>query len=261
MVHRFTTLLSSLRQFHRAAPMTSTILWANIFVFLITWIPEHAEAVLTLWGLTPGELVRTPSLQPVSTLLTSMFLHGSILHLACNMLMLVVFGRFLESRMQSYRFLGVYFMSGLLAASAQVLINPSSTLPMVGASGALSGLLGAAVLLAPTVRLWIITPFTFFVPIPMRMVTLGVVWVTLQIGGLIFSDPFSGGIAYGAHLGGFVGGYLLQRWIRLRRSESVHQNTPHRPDIRFGPAPNTAFRTFFVTDSRGQTFVFHSPEG
>ena len=132
---------------------------------------------------------------------------------------------------------------------------------MVGASGALSGLLGAAVLLAPKLKLWVITPFTFFVPIPMRLVTLGVLWVTLQIGGLILSDPFSGGIAYGAHLGGFLGGYILQRRTRFRRSQFVHEHTPHEPDVRFGPAPNTAFRTFFVTDSRGRTFVFHSPEG
>lgn len=72
--------------------MTSTILWVNIFVFFITWIPGHAEVVLSLSELTPGELVRIPLLQPVSTVLTSMFLHGSTRHLACSMLMLVVSG-------------------------------------------------------------------------------------------------------------------------------------------------------------------------
>ena len=85
----------------------------------------------------------------------------------------------------------------------------------------------------------------------MCIVTWGVVWVTMQLDGRLLLAPFSVGIAYGAHLVGFVGGYLLQRWTRLRRSESVHQNMPHAPDIRFGPAPSTAFRTFFVTDSRG----------
>ena len=252
------------RQFHRKYPATSALLWLNIVAFLLTWGMGMPEEVLTSWGLTAGALVLEPTGHQLATLITSMFLHGGLLHLATNGLMLGVFGRHLEPRLGTRKYVALYFIAGLVAAGAHLLSDPWSMVPMVGASGALSGLLGAAVLLTPRTRLWVVTPLTLFIPVTLRMASLGVIWICVQLLGLAFTDTAGGGIAYAAHAGGFLGGYLWMRSSSYTGPSSHAGQQTSRPvpaDYGVGPSPGPEFGTFFVTDSRGRTFVFHSREG
>ena len=145
---------------------------------------------------------------PWVTLISSMFLHGGWFHLLGNVWFLWVFGNNVEDAMGHFRFLAFYLLSGLAAALAQVIVDPGSTIPMVGASGAISGVMGAYAILYPRVRihtLVVLVVLFFRVSIP-AWVMLGY-WFLLQI----FSTGIDqvGGVAFWAHIGGFVAGALL----------------------------------------------------
>ena len=186
-----------------------------------------ASSVCTL-GLIPGELLqRAPAGTELPlgegltcvltdtphwhTLVTSMFLHGGWLHLLGNMWFLWVFGNNVEDSMGHLRFLGFYLATGLVAAMAQVAVHPASAVPMVGASGAISGVMGAYIILYPRVRVHM---FTWLVIYPLRFrmpawLMLGY-WFFLQVvGGLPMLEEESGGVAFWAHAGGFVAGMML----------------------------------------------------
>jgi rhomboid family protein len=160
---------------------------------------------------------------PTLTIFTSMFVHGGLLHVGGNMLYLWIFGKNVEDSMGHGRFVAFYLVCGLAAATAQYLQNPASAIPMVGASGAVSGTLGAYLLLHPHARIWTLVVFGFFVrviPVP-ALVVLGF-WVVLQFanGVFTFGRGDTGGVAFLAHLGGFVAGLLLInvfRGSRMRR--------------------------------------------
>jgi membrane associated rhomboid family serine protease len=160
---------------------------------------------------------------PTLTIFTSMFVHGGLLHVGGNMLYLWIFGKNVEDSMGHGRFVAFYLVCGLAAAAAQYLQNPASAIPMVGASGAVSGTLGAYLLLHPHARIWTLVAFGFFVrviPVP-ALVVLGF-WVVLQFanGVFTFGRGDTGGVAFLAHLGGFVAGLLLInvfRGSRMRR--------------------------------------------
>src|SRR6266540_5152121 len=182
-------------------------------------------------GLIPGELLRSappgttvplgPGLQCVLTaephwwtVVTSMFMHGGWLHVLGNMWFLWVFGNNIEDSMGHARFVAFYLLSGVAAAAAQVLVSPSSVVPMVGASGAISGVMGAYILLYPRVRVHTLVTLGFFattVALP-AYVMLGY-WILLQfLGGLPqMAGLESGGVAFFAHIGGFAAGLLLIR--------------------------------------------------
>lgn len=184
-------------------------------------------------GLVPGELLGTatpgsstalgPGLFCVVdaeprhiTLVTSMFLHGGWFHLIGNMMFLWVFGNNIEDAMGHARFGGFYIVGGLAAAAAQVAVNPASTVPMVGASGAVSAVLGAYLLLYPRVRIYTLVFLGFFVTtiqLP-AYVMLGY-WVLLQVlGGLpSLAGMDRGGVAFFAHIGGFVAGLVLVKLL------------------------------------------------
>ena len=136
---------------------------------------------------------------------TSMFLHGSWMHIIFNMWFLWLFGNNVEDSMGRVRFVLFYLLAGIGAAAAQVLVDPSSPYPMVGASGAISGVMGAYVVLYPRVRVWTLVPIGFFltsIALP-AWVMLGY-WILLQVlGGIGGSE---GGVAFWAHIGGFVVG-------------------------------------------------------
>ena len=166
----------------------------------------------------PPELALVP---PTMTVLTSQFLHGSWMHLIGNMLYLWIFGNNVEDAMGHARFAIFYLLCGIVAALAQALPNPDSTLPMIGASGAISGVLGAYLLLFPHARVLVLIPLGFYsrlVPLP-AMVVLGF-WFVLQLISSALADPRAGGVAFGAHIGGFIAGMVLlllfkQRHVRL----------------------------------------------
>lgn len=140
------------------------------------------------------------------TLLTSMFMHGNISHIFGNMLFLWVFGDNIENRLGHVRYLLFYLICGLAAAAGQILMGPGSVIPMLGASGAISGVLGGYLLLYPKRQVRAIL-FNFVTTVP-AYVALGI-WIAYQVIQGYFTPPGSGGVAYAAHIGGFVAGLAL----------------------------------------------------
>jgi membrane associated rhomboid family serine protease len=189
-----------------------------------------AEAFIFEFGASPCRLTATcdrgdfPS--PYVTIFTSMFLHGSPLHVVSNMLYLWIFGDNVEDTLGHGRFLAFYLLAGAGAAVAQTVTNPTSVIPMIGASGAVSGVLGAYLLLFPYATILTLVIFGFFVRtvhIP-AVVVLGF-WIVLQLinGWLTVSASAmgrgeTGGIAWFAHIGGFLAGMVLLLLFRPRTS-------------------------------------------
>lgn len=152
------------------------------------------------------------------TLITSLFLHGGLLHLGSNMLFLWIFGDNVEHSFGHFTFLAFYLISGLVGTAAQVALEPDSLVPMLGASGAISGVLGAYLVLQPMNRVYAIF-FFFIVAIP-AVVAIGL-WVALQVVQVVimFASPEIpiGGVAYLAHLGGFGAGVVMGFVVRFTR--------------------------------------------
>ena len=172
---------------------------------------------------------------PALTPITSMFLHGGILHLAGNMLYLWIFGNNIEDAMGHARFIVFYLLCGIAAVFAQALPDTSSTIPMIGASGAISGVLGAYLLLYPHARVLVLIPLGFFLH-TMRLkagIVLGI-WFAMQVISSLASGD-GPGVAWNAHIGGFVAGIVLLpifkrrgvRCLQAGRSRSAwHDKTP-----------------------------------
>jgi membrane associated rhomboid family serine protease len=201
-------------------------------------------------GLIPGEL--TMSLAPgtrfpmgdaidcltdpgrqSSNLLTSMFLHGSWMHLLGNMWFLWLFGNNIEDSMTRPRFVAFYVLSGLAAALAQVAANPDSEVPMVGASGAISGVMGAYLILFPRVRVYTLVPLGFFMQsMPLPAWVMLIYWSVLQLFGGLTSvvAEESGGVAFWAHLGGFAAGVVLIKLFERRDRVLAHTARHWRPE-------------------------------
>ena len=184
------------------------------------FVMEFGAVPCRITGLCPTEEFPAPYV----TVFTSMFLHGGLFHIAGNMLYLWIFGDNVEDALGHFRFLGFYLLSGIGAALAQTFMNPESRIPMVGASGAISGVLGAYLFLFPHASVLTLITFGFFirfVHIP-AVIILGF-WIVVQVlNGLISvgSRGDEGGVAWFAHLGGFVAGvallFLFRLWGRAR---------------------------------------------
>jgi len=224
---------------------TPVVTWMLIATNVAMWVlvqgmgsePGLSRSVCEL-GLIPGEfLQRLPAgfeipvsrrmscvvLEGRSWLapLTSMFLHGGWLHLLGNMWFLHIFGNNVEDIMGRGRFLAFYLLAGLAAAAAQVAADPSSAIPMVGASGAIGGVMGAYVLVYPSARIRTFV-FLFFIEVP-AFFMLGY-WFLLQLaGGLVPNE--GGGVAFWAHIGGFLGGILLLPWFRDNALVTLHRQS------------------------------------
>jgi membrane associated rhomboid family serine protease len=196
-----------------------------------------AESICSL-GLIPGELLGRvaagtevplgPGLSCIigdgdvwHTTVTSMFLHGGWFHILGNMWFLWVFGDNVEDALGPFRFVLFYLVCGLAASAAQVLANPASAVPMVGASGAIGGVMGAYALLHPKAHVDMLLFFGFFVRvIPVPAVFMLGYWLLIQVlGGLptLAGDGEGGGVAFWAHVGGFAAGALLAYPLRARR--------------------------------------------
>lgn len=199
---------------HAIYPVTNTvIILVNIVVFFyeLTLQPLQLNLFFETWGAIPANLVQF--LHPI-TLLTSMFIHGSWAHLIGNMAFLKLFGDNIEDAMGHWSYLFFYLLCGFAATAAQTLIDTTSTIPTVGASGAIAGVMGAYIVLFPKGQLQI-TPRS---PLwgPGKTVPAGVMiglWFVSQlvngIASLGGTASFGGGIAFWAHVGGFVAGALL----------------------------------------------------
>ena len=202
----------------RAPVVTIGIIVVNVLVYLnqLRLPPRVAARFVYLYGLIPIEISSGDLLVPhpvplYATLLTSMFVHGGLFHIAGNMLYLWIFGDNVEDRMGRLRFLIFYLLSGLAAAAAQVLSDPGSKIPMVGASGAISGVLGAYLLLFPHARVVTLIFLGFFirlVEIP-ALIVLGFWFVVQVLNGMLTMGLQVGGVAWFAHIGGFVAGLVM----------------------------------------------------
>ena len=157
--------------------------------------------------------------------LTSMFLHGGWLHLIGNMWFLWVFGNNVEDSMGRFRYIVFYLLCGLAAAATQTLLNPASPIPMVGASGAISGVMGAYVLLYPRVRVHMLVILVIFITrIQVPAFVMVGYWFLLQLlGGAAALGQEGGGVAFGAHVGGFVAGVLLVGLFKDRELVMQHR--------------------------------------
>lgn len=187
---------------------------ATVFVFIQQLMASNQEEFIRSYALIPGLI----DLNDVSTLLpfvTAIFLHGGFLHIISNMWFLWVFGNNVEGRLNFLLFPILYFLSGIVGNAAQYIIMPSSSIPMLGASGAVAGVLGAYYILFPHAKIRTLVPFFGFftiaeIPAPFM---LGY-WFILQILSGAVSLPFSGetgGIAFWAHVGGFVTGVMMAK--------------------------------------------------
>ncbi len=206
-----------------------TLMAANILVFLsyvgVMDDPRIINRFFFDWALIPARVTQGDG---AYTLITSTFLHGGFLHLAGNMLFLWIFGDNLEDEMGHLPFLLFYLACGLGAGLIHVAAGPGSTVPTVGASGAIAGVMGGYMLLYPRARVDI---FIFLViliriiPVP-SWVMLGA-WLGLQVMGGIGADPDAGGVAYWAHAGGFAVGLVLTLPLWLRRGGAKYWNRTH----------------------------------
>lgn len=189
-----------------------------IFLYQVSLSPDPGELFVSRYGAIPAAIFGHAALSPkasvlpaFATLFTSMFLHGGWMHLVGNMLYLWIFGNNIEDVMGHVRFVIFYLTCGVLAALSHALIDPASTVPMVGASGAISGVLGAYIVLFPRAQVLVLLPlgvFTRLMYIPAGFV-LGL-WFVMQLlsGGLSLGRE-GGGVAFFAHVGGFVAGMGL----------------------------------------------------
>jgi membrane associated rhomboid family serine protease len=212
---------------HRRAPvMTVLLIVANVGVFgyqlLLALKGGNAlEAWLYRHAIVPGRLIDGfAQNEQWLTVLSSMFLHGSVAHVLGNCWFLWIFGGNVEDRLGPFKFLLFYLITGVAAAGAQVLTHPSSVVPMIGASGAISGVLGAYFILLP--RAWIVALVPWIVPIvPLPAVVFLFVWFALQtvngVGALMSGASAGGGVAWWAHAGGFAAGVAMILFARKRK--------------------------------------------
>ena len=206
----------------RFAWVTVTIITLNILVFLgeLLWLSDGAlNQVIYTMGIIPYEVTHSLSPQVAASFFTSMFLHGGLMHIASNMLYLWIFGNNVEDVMGRLRFLLFYLVCGLAAATAQVAMGPDVRVPTIGASGAIAGVLGAYILMVPRARVDNILLLWYFIRIIQlpAIIVLGF-WFVLQLfnGLLSFGLAASGGVAWFAHIGGFLTGMVLGPLLRRR---------------------------------------------
>lgn len=198
------------------------IVTANVLVYLyeISLDDTLLETFIRQFGVTPYALFNPSSIGSYITLITSMFLHAQTpMHIIGNMLFLWIFADNIEDRMGHVKFTLFYFACGIAAGLLQSAIDPASKIPMIGASGAVSGVLGAYILLYPKARVMALIPLGFFLRVTYlpSFVFLGI-WFLYQFLFGVSSLGAKGGVAYFAHIGGFVAGLLLALFFRKKRT-------------------------------------------
>jgi len=202
----------------------------GVFAYEVFLPEEQAADLVRRLGLVPADFWRVAISHPgrwpeqgLLPLVASSFLHGSVIHLLGNIWSLWIFGRELEGRLGVIRFLLLYLLSGMLAGLLHAAINPASTLPTIGASGAIAGVMGAYFMLYPFNWITFLVP-VFIIPLVIKLpaAIYLLVWMASQLAGgyqtLANGAPAAGGIAFWAHVGGFVAGiWLVRRWNIRRR--------------------------------------------
>ena len=209
---------------------------ANVAVFLYQLPIMDTRDILFFyddWAMIPAEIAAG---RDYHTLVTYQFLHGGWMHIIGNMLFLFIFGDNLEDQMGHVGFAAFYLGTGVVAALAEYAAGPASPVPMVGASGAVAGVMGGYLLLFPKAKVDVIV-FYVFIALP-AWVVLGV-WFAMQIGSGVIDMDGTGGVAYWAHAGGFVAGALatLPLWLR-RGGAGYWQRTDGHPPHPEGYRPS-----------------------
>ncbi len=200
--------------------VTIALIAANVSIFALQ-VNAGSQFNEMLWryGAIPGEIVNSIDVRPYNplpvqtTLLSSMFMHGGFLHLAGNMLFLWIFGNNVEDVLGRAKFIFFYLACGLAAVFSYIAVNPASPAPLVGASGAIAGVLAAYVLAFPRARVYTLFWFIFFIriiPLPAWLV-IGV-WFLIQVANL----GAGGQVAWVAHVGGFLAGLLLWPLFKIK---------------------------------------------
>jgi membrane associated rhomboid family serine protease len=232
----------------RTPVVTLVIIAINAAVWFLVQGAGFGEALFASvcnFGLIPGELTlqappgtQTPLTESLVCVVdpgraplhifSSMFLHGSWMHLIGNMWFLWLFGNNIEDSMGRRRFVAFYLLCGIAAAFAQVIAQPDSAVPMVGASGAISGVMGAYIVLYPNVRVYTLVPlFIIFTTVALPAWVMLGYWMLLQIfGGLSGQE---GGVAFWAHIGGFVAGVVLVKIFARPEYIAEHRARHWRP--------------------------------
>ena len=195
----------------------------DAFSYAFSLVPKEITDGIDITGVqiirdtlgNTGEVRHYDTPLPVSfNFLSSMFMHGDIMHILGNMMFLFVFGDNLENLLGHIRYAVFYIVCGFAAAVAQILTDTSSVIPMLGASGAVSGVLGGYILLFPQRQVRALI-FSFLTTVP-AFVALGI-WIALQLITGYFTDPGAGGVAYAAHIGGFIAGLALVKVFAIGR--------------------------------------------
>jgi len=219
--------------------VVAALLLANLaaFIYEITRPEGQLSRFILAWGARPAEITQMTDLPPeigppvFVTLITSMFLHGGFLHIGANMLFLWVFGDNIEDAMGHVRFLLFYLICGVAGGLAEIFIDSSSTVPIIGASGAISGVMGAYLVLFPrgmirVATLIVIIPLIFRLP---AVIVIGFWFVVQAMSGFASLDVESaqGGTAFFAHIGGFLAGVILV-WLFADHRSVRRQNAARR---------------------------------
>lgn len=216
----------------QTTPFVTYVLIAScvmVFLWQVSSGPQQERMVYAL-GMIPAVLfghVQLPEsialIVPSATLISSMFLHGGWMHLIGNMLYLWIFGNNIEDAMGHGRFVVFYVLCGIAAALAQAFPDPHSQIPMIGASGAISGVLGAYLLLFPHARVLVAIPFGLYLhTVRIKAGWVLGFWFVLQLLSSAASTDQQGGVAFGAHIGGFVAGMLLLPLFKRRSVRYFH---------------------------------------
>jgi membrane associated rhomboid family serine protease len=218
--------LRDLNRIRRFPAITILLIAVNVAVFLYqtTLDRQIYLSLVRSAGLIPFQATHHPDIGVARDFLTSMFLHGGWFHLLSNMLYLWIFGANVEDAMGSLRFLGFYLVCGVLASLALVVTQPETSVPTLGASGAIAGVLGAYLVLFPGARVQTLVFFVYFIRIiEVRAVVVLGIWILLQIlyGLSAARLPGGGGIAYAAHVGGFLVGAVAATFFRVSQRKRM----------------------------------------
>ena len=211
----------------------------GVFIWQFTRSPVQQQIIVYALGAIPAVLIGGMELgsdlamvPDKVTVLTSMFLHGGWMHLIGNMLFLWVFGNNIEAAMGHTKYAMFYVLCGVAAFLAQALPDASSQIPMIGASGAISGVLGAYLCLYPRAKVLLIIPiFIIIQTVRLPAMVVLIIWFVLQLISSLTTaaEPGGGGVAFGAHIGGFIAGMLL---VGLFKKSNVRL---HIPFVHFNP--------------------------
>ena len=198
---------------HSVPIITYLLIVINIVVFIFqTMLGSYNEQFLYQFALIPSDVAGFNSLESLANIFSSMFMHAGLAHIGGNMLYLWIFGDNVEDRLGSGKFLLFYILGGVVASITHIFTNPASNIPTVGASGAIAAVLGAYLVLFPRQKVLTLIPLGFWMRMTMvpAFLVLGL-WFVLQLfsGVISLGGPDVGGVAFWAHIGGFVTGVVL----------------------------------------------------